>query len=366
MDVSKYQEIEKYYFNFIGKNYSKNKALRNIALRIGLEFNDLEKAEYYLNQIILKNNEDYKEYLFLGGVYMKLGLLEKGWKYYKYRTLSANYNCLKNDFNLEKEWKGENLINKTIYILAEQGIGDCIMWSRYLPLFKNCNIKLYVKYNYWKKIIPILDYVLRLTAGNNNLVITDTVDKYDYWIFLGDLTYIFKINFKNWLPFYEYIKPDEKIIKLWKNRLKIYKKNKLIGINCTGLYGLNDNRRIDVDDIKKLLDNSKNKFINLNIEHEINHENVIKHGFEIDKKVSFLDTAGIMKNLDLFITVDTSLVHLAGAMKIPTILLLIKDSEWRWFNTNKCYWYPTVKIFRQKENNWNGLNEYLKKIINEL
>ena len=215
---------------------------------------------------------------------------------------------------------------------------------------------------YYKKIIPILDFVLRITAGSNKLYIVDEVKDYDYWIFLADLTFIYNIHLKNWVNFYTYIKPVDTYVNLWKDRLKYY--NKLVGVNFTGYDGLNDKRRIDLKDIKPVLDLPNINFINLNLNHDINHPNIIKHNFTLDENESFIDTAAIMKSLYLFITVDTSLVHLAGAMNIPTILLCIKDSDWRWFNSSKSPWYPSLKIFRQKNaNNWEGILEFVSKFL---
>ena len=70
-----------------------------------------------------------------------------------------------------------------------------------------------------------------------------------------------------------------------------------------------------------------------------------------------MDTAGIMKNIDLIITSDTSIVHLAGALGVPTWLLVQKYPHWYWQSRNdSSLWYETVKIFKQKENhNWKKL-----------
>ena len=68
----------------------------------------------------------------------------------------------------------------------------------------------------------------------------------------------------------------------------------------------------------------------------------------------FMETAAIIVNCDLVITSDTSIAHLAGGLGIPTWILLSYIPEWRWgMYSNKTFWYPTVRLFRQKErNNW--------------
>ena len=79
----------------------------------------------------------------------------------------------------------------------------------------------------------------------------------------------------------------------------------------------------------------------------------------------FKDTASLLKNLDLLITIDSSIAHLAGALGIKTYLLLPKTSEWRWFRSNdKSLWYDSIKIFRQeKSGEW---TTPIDRIIEEL
>ena len=110
-------------------------------------------------------------------------------------------------------------------------------------------------------------------------------------------------------------------------------------------------------------------FRSINLEKDFNKEqyNSIKIDCfkELDNTDAFTDTAAIIKMLDLIITCDTSVAHLSGAIGQKTWLLLNKNSEWRWgINNEYSNWYPTMKIFRQKElNNWHPV---FKKVIEEL
>ena len=72
--------------------------------------------------------------------------------------------------------------------------------------------------------------------------------------------------------------------------------------------------------------------------------------FDIDTDKAFVDTIGILQNIDLLITIDSGIVHLAGVMNIPTFLLLGYVSEWRWFDNNEKIWYNSVDIYHTKEN----------------
>jgi ADP-heptose:LPS heptosyltransferase len=71
----------------------------------------------------------------------------------------------------------------------------------------------------------------------------------------------------------------------------------------------------------------------------------------------FEDTAAVLAQLELVISVDTSVAHLAGAMGIPTWILLPYAPDWRWFlNRDDSPWYPTVRLFRQTEpGNWDSV-----------
>jgi hypothetical protein len=79
----------------------------------------------------------------------------------------------------------------------------------------------------------------------------------------------------------------------------------------------------------------------------------------------FADTAGALKNIDILITVDTALAHLAGAMGIKTYLLLCHAPDWRWFdNDKKTEWYPSVTIIKQQDRKtWEDVSEKLTKYI---
>ena len=72
---------------------------------------------------------------------------------------------------------------------------------------------------------------------------------------------------------------------------------------------------------------------------------------------AFIDTAAIMKNLDLVITTDTSTAHLAGALGVPVWLILGKVPDWRWLEQGETTpWYPTLRLFRQaKMGDWSGV-----------
>ena len=80
-----------------------------------------------------------------------------------------------------------------------------------------------------------------------------------------------------------------------------------------------------------------------------------------------MDTAAIMKNLDLVITSDTSVVHLAGALGVPVWVAMPYAGDWRWLrHRSDSPWYPTVRLFRQeKSGDWEGVFEQIRAALDE-
>jgi ADP-heptose:LPS heptosyltransferase len=87
-----------------------------------------------------------------------------------------------------------------------------------------------------------------------------------------------------------------------------------------------------------------------------------------DEQKDFADTAAIVANLDLVISIDTSVVHLAGAMGKPVWVLLCKSADWRWLlEREDSPWYPTARLFRQSMlGNWQEVMTRVERELREL
>jgi hypothetical protein len=95
---------------------------------------------------------------------------------------------------------------------------------------------------------------------------------------------------------------------------------------------------------------------------------IIDLGRELDEDTGvFMDTAAVMKNLDLVVTSDTAIPHLAGALGVPVWLLLPYPPDWRWGLKGDDYpWYPTMRIFRQRTSgDWEGLFQKVRDAIRQ-
>ena len=313
------------------KAISFNKSYPNIHLayfNLGVNAKDegeLQKAiELYNKAIEIKS--DFKEaHLNKGLILLLLGNFEEGWKEYEYR--------LNQEINIP-EWQGEK--NKKVLVVSEQGFGDDIQFIRYLPLIQGCEIIFKCKPEL-KELFKNLGY----EYYNNQ--------KCDCYINLMSLPRIFKTDISNIPPILDF-----KI-----NSIPFNSKRLKVGLCWHGNKNQeNDkNRSMKFDDLKPLL--------NLPIDFYCLQKGEPQDGLiNLDEINSFEGTASIIKGLDLVISVDTAIAHLAGSLNIPCWTLLCKIPDWRYLlDRTDCLWYPKMKLFRQ-EKSWKDVVEKVKKELN--
>ena len=324
------------YFN-LGNIYHQTKRLK-------------ESIELYDH--VLKNNAglaDDKAYFNKSYSLMCMGDWKTGFNLYENRfTVSPKNYLAFHSINLPT-WKGNESCNN-LMVIGEQGLGDHIQFYRYmldlLEVYPDMKISYYTTFrckHFYKKHprIKILqqydsvnlseyDYKLSLISLPERLKI-DSVDPYDV---------------KN-----TYIVEDEDNINLWKAKLTNLKKFR-IGLCWKGNDTTNIEKYIPLKFFKNIAD------LDVDIiclqkgdgEEEINNVDFNIHRYSIDNDRPFEDTLAILKNIDLLITIDTSMVHIAGLLGVKTWLILGYVSEWRWgLDEKKNVWYDSVELFRSKK-----------------
>lgn len=298
------------------------------------------EAEKYYKKAIECYPNDHDAKASLGCLYLTQKELDKAFECFKQVKPPEEFSFMKN-FNSKEE-------GGTLLIHADQGLGDCIMNSRFLPLLKNKFSKIIVNVRE-----PLFELMQRsfsdiefITKGMNNV-------SHDSSMFLGFAQYYLNINFEH-IPFSSgYLKVDEQKVNEYKN--KYFSNDKLkIGL-CwkAGDMRIRSaiHRTINIDYFKPLLELDKVEFYSFQKGDIFN--SLEKYPQIIDLSNSFEtfdDTAAAMKNLDLMISVDTSNIHLAGALGVKSKLLLPYCSDWRWFdNREKTEWYDSIEIIKQEE-----------------
>ena len=335
----------------------------NLAVASSASGNSKESIKHF-RDLLIKDN--YKSNLnntiesdirySLGIELLREGSYEEGLQNYEYRLEASDYPLTLSEY--KKKPKSLNEIkNKKVLAVAEQGFGDVFQFIRYLKLLEKYTSKIYLQCN--KKLFRILSCIKSIKKF---YAFNEKIENYDFCIPLMSLPFLFGTNLKN-IPNFSYILPEEKLVNEWKDKLK-KKKGFRIGlfwqgnIDSTG----SKNRAIKLKDLEKLLELKKINFISLQkgegheqIEESRFSEYMIDNNNNIDTaEDAFIDTAAIIKNLDLVISSDTSIVHLSGAMGKKIWMLEPKVPNWPWTNYGRTSpWYLSLEIFRQeKKNNW--------------
>lgn len=289
------------------------------------------------------------------------GNYQLGWELYEYRKKIDDWSKV---FSTEKYpilTKDVNVRNKKILVTAEQGYGDNFQFIRLVSILAKKGADVYFGIQPdMHKILSNINGITKIIYANSELPCP-----MDYQVSLLSLPYILNINLTNipsGIPYIQAI-PDKS--RYWQGKLSSLKRPK-VGITwCAGVKGLNPDyvfpnigksinlaefkplSKIDVDFISLQKGNDAERSLReLKLKNWGGPE---IHNFvtEID---DFSDTAALIENLDLVITVCTSIAHLSGAMGKPTWVLIKKDSCWRWLlNRNDSPWYPSVRLFRQPE-----------------
>nr|ADI23455.1 FOG: TPR repeat [uncultured nuHF1 cluster bacterium HF0770_35I22] len=246
-------------------------------------------------------------------------------------------------------WNGESLKNKRLLVFQEQGFGDMIQFSRFIPLVKDLGAKVFVE------VQPELyDLFLPLKGADKIIKKGNTLPAFDFCIPMMSLYKSLCISEKNMPATFPYLFPPPN------PSIKILKKpnpdEKTVGIVWAGKpTHKNDLNRscsfehfIDLIGMPNLTIFSLQKGGKEDAIKEFGCQELIT---DLSKRIKgFNDTASIISQLDLVISVDTATAHLAGALNKPVWVILPFAPDWRWMREdNLSVWYPSMKLFRQKE-----------------
>ena len=357
--------------NFFNKCIDANKDHFQSYLMLGhiyLRKKEFDKAVNNYKKVLDLNPQREKTKFNLSWCYFALFKFEKAFEYYEFRKEKmipkGRYLEVINKFK-SNEWNGQNLDNKTILIICEQGYGDNINFFRYL-FWLNDKFKVKIIFYSHKKLEHLFKNSPFQIISNLN-----SINHIDYYQHLLSLPGIYYKESKEFQKNINYIPVNEIIDSKWKKKLNDFKKP-IIALSWQGdsRYSHDDMRSIPLSYYKDILNNKNFNFISLqkNFGSEQiksnNFENVlIDLSNEIDLgENAFEDTISILKKVDYVITSDTAIAHLAGTLDVKTYLLLSYNPEWRWHIElkYKCF-YPNINIIQQKNfNDWNGVFNKIK------
>ncbi len=294
----------------------------------------------------------------LGMMLLLNGNLQNGFAEYEWRCRTKKYLRRAFPYSL---WDGSNLNGKKILLISDQGLGDAIQFIRYAPLIAQKGGKI---------IVVCQEPLLRLFNNVFGIeqVITEALVEFDVYAPLMSLPYLMGTTLENIpdrIPYISAVQP-------YSFTLQTPPQTKLkVGIVWAGSPGnQNDrNRSCDVKHFLSIINIPGVAFYSLQKEPkaaELARIDTLGKVEDLSKKLNdFADTATAIAQLDLVISVDTSVAHLAGAMGKPVWLLLSFVSDWRWMlEREDSPWYPTIRLFRQPElGEWSSV---FQQVANEL
>jgi tetratricopeptide (TPR) repeat protein len=294
-----------------------------------------------------------------GAARLLIGDFEHGLEDYEFRWIGGE--TPKRELKLPlPEWTGEVRGGEHILVFDEQGFGDAIQFSRYLPLLTKagarvtffCRTKLHRLLRTLGPAISLVDTIVK-------------VEDFDCQIALSSLPFVFKTRLETIPAAMPYIFAEAARIAQWTSRLGI--EGFKIGLCWHGNQNIRADpaRSIPLASFAPLATVAGVRLISLQAGAGVKQLNDLPSSMRVEPPGddfdvgpdAFLDTAAVMQGLDLIVTCDTSIAHLAGALGRPVWLLLKPIPDWRWLlERSDSPWYPTMRLFRRTDTeNWMDL-----------
>jgi tetratricopeptide (TPR) repeat protein len=301
-------------------------------------------------QTLDPNNADATFYL--ATLHLLQGQFATGWREYESRWQTAAGRRQRWTFS-QPQWQGEPLNGERILIYAEQGFGDTLNFVRYVPL---------VAARGGQVILEVQPQLRRLLASTEGawqvLGRGDALPDFAWQCPLMSLPLVFGTDWNTIPAQVPPVQPPPILVEKWRQRLA--GETVRIGITFSGSpdNGHNRWRSLPLAQLAPLTNLEGTTFYSLQkggAAEQIKQLNPPARLIDLqDELQDFADTAAIIAHLNLVITIDTSVAHLAGAMGKPVWILLHNASDWRWFlNRDDSPWYPTAWLFRQATHgNW--------------
>lgn len=311
-----------------------------------------EAIEYYDKAIAIESNyadAHWNRALVL----LTLGDFENGWRQYEWRWKKKSPGI--HPYHKKPLWDGSDFKGKVVFLHCEQGLGDALQFIRYAPMVKERGGEV------WLGCPPALSRAFKAITAIDRIFDKpeELPDTYDFQVPLMSLPMIFGTTLETVPCSIPYLRPYPKDVAVWKERLREYTGLK-VGLvwagnprkDQPGAHAVDRRRSMRLEQFAPLADIPGINWFSLQKGEPAEQAKNPPAGMNLidfmDQANDFADTAAFMENLDLIISVDTSVVHMAGAIGKPVWMLSRFDGCWRWLTEREdSPWYPTLRIFRQ-------------------
>jgi tetratricopeptide (TPR) repeat protein len=297
-----------------------------------------------------------------------LGEFREGWHSFECRWDQEDWASRRRNF-AQPLWTGEQPIaGKTILLHAEQGLGDAIQFVRYVPMVAAKGARVVLELDSSLKVLlSLTDKVSALVAFGEPLPV------FDIHCPLMSLPRAFGTEVATIPGSVPYLTPPADRIAKWAQRLPQASAPR-IGVVWAGspAHRNNFNRSMALTRFAAILATPNVEFVGLQKDINTDDLEILRHckrmtvlGGEL---ADFADTAAVISMLDVVISVDTSVAHLAGALGRPTWILLPFSADYRWLRDREdSPWYPTARLFRQpRPGEWDSVLQRVQRELREL
>jgi tetratricopeptide (TPR) repeat protein len=324
-----------------------------------------QRALDYVEQALKIDPHNAKARFNRATLLLLLGNYQQGWQEYevRFQLNDPNHPTLA---TTQPNWQGEELKNKTILVYSEQGLGDTLQFVRYLPLLKQRGAHVILQTQ--PALIAFLN--TQSSLGIDQCVATgQTPPPYDYYVPLMSLPQRFNTTLDTIPAAAGYLQVPKVNASTWPITNAALK----IGLVWAGnpQHKNNHNRSLPLKLLEPLLENTVIQFYSLQCglpPQEINSTPFKDRLVDLSSQLkSWIETAQLISQLDLIITVDTAVAHLSGALGKPTWMLLPFIPDFRWLlERQDSPWYHNVRLFRQPQRgDWASVIAALKQALEQ-
>jgi hypothetical protein len=330
-----------------------------------LQFGYVELWKHYTAMAFALPHASHQDVLLRGEAKIRLddwsGWVDREARLYNPRELTLWVRYARDIQWTRKAWFGDEVIaDKTILVITDGGFGDCIQMLRFIPVLAALAGKVIVA------VYPECVALARAVVGHVATVTTPADlpgERFDRYTWLMSLAAIFGS-----LPPFDAFRAPVPM-----RRAAIGERLPRIGVCWAGhsnqpSSATDRDRSICLDDLAPLLAREDLDFYSLQVgrwaSDAARYPRVVSLGVSL---TTFAETANVMSGLDAVISVDTSVVHLAGNVGVPTFLLLHCGGDFRWGMHETTPWYPTMRIIRQPtRSDWSSVVNRLITYVDSL
>ena len=326
----------------------------------------LNEAAACFDRVLEIAPDSAEAHSFLGIIHLKQGNFAQGLREYEDRWGTAYGIRFRRQFS-QPLWKGEPLNRARILLYAEQGMGDTLQFVRYVPLVAARGGKVILE------VQPRLHRLLALTPGAEEVICRDEpLPEFAWQCPMLSLPLAFATDLHTIPAKIPYVCPDPVQVGQWGERLPGDSLRIGLAWNGNPIHPNNRWRSVPLMQLARWLEIPGTTFYSLQMglgtEEMGQSPPPLKLIDLASAQKDFADTAAIVANLDLVISVDTAVAHLAGAMGKPVWIILYKSPDWRWLlDREDSPWYPSARLFRQRTlGDWQDVVARVERELREL